>query len=242
MSHPVTTLTRMGYFSNLKAKRADKAATKEYNRLHEIWQEDVNSLTKLITVFTAASNGEDSVPNTLMQKTGEHTLWTATGIFHETGRTPSSYVGGSTGVSIPVGGGIRFRVGAMKGQIVPGEELQVDKDQGVVMLTTERLIFTGPIKTQEWNFDKLLQLSTNDDESDYFISVSNRQKTSGVRFASATGREFNRFLGSATSAHEHGYAEVIEELKKMQKEALGAEPKLALPSNVSSLSVSLIHI
>jgi len=118
----------------------------------------------------------------------------------------------------------------MKGQVVPGIELQVDKDQGVVMLTTERLIFTGPIKTHEWNFDKLLMLSTNEDESDYFISVSNRQKTSGVRFAPATGREFNRFLGSATSAHEHGYAEVIEELKKMQKEALGAEPKLALPS------------
>ena len=139
-------------------------------------------------------------------------------------------------MSIPVGGGIRFRVGAMKGQVVPGEELQVDKDQGVVMLTNERLIFTGPIKTQEWNFDKLLHLSTNDDESDYFISVSNRQKTSGVRFAPATGREFNRFLGSATASHEHGYAEVIEELKKMQREALGSEPKLALPSNVSSLS------
>jgi hypothetical protein len=121
----------------------------------------------------------------------------------------------------------------MKGQVIPGTELQVDKDQGVVMLTTERLIFTGPIKTQEWNFDKLLMLSTNDDESDYFISVSNRQKTSGVRFAPATGREFNRFLGSATASHEHGYSEVIEELKKMQKEALGAEPKLALPSVVS---------
>jgi hypothetical protein len=170
-----------------------------------------------------------------MQQKGEHTLWSATGIFHETGRTPSSYVGGSTGVSIPVGGGIRFRVGAMKGQVVPGEELQVDKDQGVVMLTTERLIFTGPIKTQEWNFDKLLQLSTNDDESDYFISVSNRQKTSGVRFAPATGREFNRFLGSATASHEHGYAEVIEELKKMQKEVLAIEPKLIQPSGQSSL-------
>jgi len=48
----------MGYFSNLKAKRADNAATKEYNRLHAIWQEDVATLTKLITVFTAASNGE----------------------------------------------------------------------------------------------------------------------------------------------------------------------------------------
>ena len=228
MSLPVTTLTYMSWLSDRREKRAIKNATNEYNRLHAIWQEDVDTLTKLITVFTAASNGEDSVPNTLMQQKGEHTLWSATGIFHETGRTASTYVGGSSGVSIPVGGGIRFRVGAMKGQVIPGTELQVDKDQGVVMLTTERLIFTGPIKTQEWNFDKLLMLSTNEDESDYFISVSNRQKTSGVRFAPATGREFNRFLGSATASHEHGYAEVIEELKKMQKEALGAEPKLAL--------------
>jgi hypothetical protein len=226
----------MSWLSNLKAKRAIKAATNEHNRLHEIWQEDFDTLTKLITVFTAASNGEDSVPNTLMQKSGEHTLWSATGVFHETGRTPSSYVGGSSGVSIPVGGGIRFRVGAMKGQVIPGEELQVDKDQGVVMLTTERLIFVGPIKSQEWNFDKLLMLSTNEDESDYFISVSNRQKTSGVRFDPTTGREFNRFLGSATAAHEHGYADVLAELKKMQKEAVGSEPKLELPSNVSQLS------
>jgi hypothetical protein len=223
----------MSWLSDRREKRAIKAATNEHNRLHEIWQEDFDTLTKLITVFTAASNGEDSVPNTLMQKSGEHTLWTATGIFHETGRTASTYVGGSSGVSIPVGGGIRFRVGAMKGQVIPGTELHVDKDQGVVMLTTERLIFTGPIKTQEWNFDKLLMLSTNEDESDYFISVSNRQKTSGVRFDPTTGREFNRFLGSATAAHEHGYEDVLTELKKMQKEANTAEPKLALPSVVS---------
>ncbi|CAB4333291.1 unannotated protein [freshwater metagenome] len=116
----------------------------------------------------------------------------------------------------------------MKGQVIPGIELQVDRDQGVVMLTTERLIFTGPIHTREWNFDKLLQLSTTDDESDYFISVSNLKKTSGVRFSITTGREFNRFLGSATSAHEHGYDKVIDELKKMEKEAIGAEPKLEL--------------
>jgi len=230
MSLTVTTLTPMGFFADFKAKRALKAATKKHNSLLEIWQEDLACLRKIIEVITAASEGKDSVPNTLMQKAGEHTLWSATGIFHETGRTASQYVGGSTGVSVPIGGGIRFRVGAMKGQVVPGIELQVDKDQGVVMLTTERLIFTGPIHTREWNFDKLLQLSTTDDESDYFISVSNRQKTSGVRFSINTGREFNRFLGSATSAHEHGYEKVIDELKNMEREAVAAEPKLELPS------------
>ena len=228
----------MGWIANLKVKRANKAATNEYNRLHEIWQEDFETLKKLITVFTAASNGEDSVPNTLMQEKGECTLWSATGIFHEAGRTPSRYAGGSTGVSIPIGGGIRFRVGAMQGQVIPGEELQMDKDQGVVMLTTERLIFTGSIKTQQWEFDKLLMASTTPDQSDYFLSVSNRQKTSGVRFDPATGREFNRFLGSATSVNESGYEEVLKELHKMEKEAAEAEPKLALPSSSSVNSES----
>ena len=225
----------MGFFADFKAKRAAKAATRAHNAALVIWREDYETLKKIITVFTAASNGKDSVSNSLMQKPGERTLWSATGIFHETGRTPSQYVGGSSGVSIPVGGGIRFRVGAMKGQVIPGTELQVDKDQGVVMLTTERLIFTGPIKSQEWNFDKLLMLSTNEDESDYFISVSNRQKTSGVRFHPSVGREFNRFLGSATSAHENGYEAVLEELHKLEKEALQLKPKLIVTSERAEL-------
>lgn len=220
----------MSWFSDFKVKRADKKALQAHSLLQAAWQEDVATLDKLIEVFTAASKGEDAVPNTLMQRAGERTLWKATGIFHETGRTPSSYVGGSSGVSIPVGGGVRFRVGAMRGQVIPGEELQMDKDQGVVMLTTERLIFTGPIKTQEWNFDKLLQISTTDDESDYFISVSNRQKTSGVRFDPATGREFNRFLGSAAAVNESGYEAVLNELASLKTQALTEEPQLVLPS------------
>jgi len=224
----------MGFFADMKMKRADKAATQNFNYLHSMWEEDVEQLKKLITVFTAASKGEDSVPNTLMQKPGENTLWSATGIFHEVGRTPTQYVGGSSGLSIPVVAGIRFRVGAMKGTAVPGEELQMDKDQGVVMLTNERLIFTGPIKTQEWDFDKLLMVSTTPDESDYFLSVSNRQKTSGVRFGPDTGREFNRFLGSATSAHESGYAAVLKELHEIEKRIAIEEPKLTLPSTQSS--------
>ena len=235
MSPTVTTLTPMGFFADFKAKRALKAATKKHTNLHAIWQEDIDCLRKIIAAITAASKGEDSVPNTLMQKAGEHTLWSATGIFHETGRTASTYAGGTAGVSIPVGGGIRFRVGAMKGQVIPGIELQVDRDQGVVMLTTERLIFSGPNHTREWNFDKVLMLSTNEDESDYFISVSNRQKTSGVRFHPTVGREFNRFLGSATSAHESGYDAVLKELHKLEKEVIELKPKLAITSERAAL-------
>jgi hypothetical protein len=78
-------------------------------------------------------------------------------------------------------------------------------------------------------------LSTNEDESDYFISVTNRQKTSGVRFDPATGREFNRFLGSAAAVNESGYEEVLKELHAIEKRIYEEEPKLIPPSAQSSL-------
>jgi hypothetical protein len=220
----------MSWFSDFKAKRAAKKAQALYQVEHAAWVEDCATLDKIITVITAARDGEDSVPNTLMQAPGEHTLWSATGIFHETDRTPSRYVGGSTGASFPIAGGVRFKVGAQRGTIVSGTEMQMDKDQGVVMLTNERLIFTGPVKSQEWKFDKLLMLSTSDDESDYYISVSNRKTNSGVRFSPTTGREFNRFLGAATAVNEHGYEKVLDELESLKKKALAEEPQLELPS------------
>jgi hypothetical protein len=215
----------MSWYSDFKAKRAAKAAQKAYDLAYAQWSEDVTTLDKIIAAITAARDGKDSVPNTMMQKSGECTLWSGRAVFHEVGRTPSRYVGSSSGFSVPVAAGIRFRVGATQGTIVPGTELQMDKDEGTVMLTTQRLIFVGPIKTQEWNFDKLLMLSTNTDESDYFINVSNRQKTSGVRFDPATGREFNRFLGSAAAAHESGYEAVLKELHSLKSAADAQKPK-----------------
>ena len=222
----------MGFIADFKAKRADKAAVRLFDAQMSVWQEDIEQLDKLIEVFTAAAKGEDSVSNTLMQKPSEIALWTGRAVFHETGRTATRYVGGSAGVSIPIGGGVRFRVGAMQGTAVPGEAFQMDKDEGVVMLTTERLVFAGPTQTQEWNFDKLLMLSTTPDESDYFISVSNRKTTSGVRFSPEVGREFNRFLGSAAAAHETSYAELLAELKSLKVKAIREEPKLVLPSSI----------
>jgi hypothetical protein len=136
---------------------------------------------------------------------------------------------------MPIGGGVRFKVGAQRGTLVPGTEMQVDKDQGVVMLTNERLVFTGPVKSQEWKFDKLLMLSTSEDESDYYISVSNRKTNSGVRFSPATGREFNRFLGAATAVNEHGYEKVLDELESLKKKALAEEPTLELPSPAKAI-------
>ena len=64
----------MGFFADFKAKRAATAAAKAHSAALADWEDDRAILTKLITVFTAASKGEDSVPNSLMQKPGEAKL------------------------------------------------------------------------------------------------------------------------------------------------------------------------
>jgi hypothetical protein len=41
-----------------------------------------------------------------------------------------------------------------------------------------------------------------------------------------TGREFNRFQGSATVVNEKGYEVLLKELKELEKAALEKEPSL----------------
>ena len=139
----------MSFFANLKAKRAAKKAQKLHNQQLTEWQQEQEILNHALDIFTNASKGEEPHDQSLVQKDGELVLWTGTAVFHEAGRTPSRYVGGSQGFSIPIVAGIRYRVSATKGTLVPGEEMQIDKDQGFVKLTNQRLIFSGSVATTE---------------------------------------------------------------------------------------------
>ena len=108
-----------------------------------------------------------------------------------------------------------------------GDEVQVPKENGLVLLTTERVLFNGQMNTKEWAFAKWNGAATNNDESDYIFHVSNRQKTSGVLFGARDGREFNRFLSCALIAAEYGIDRVIKEIDKNMKEL--QEDKPAIP-------------
>jgi hypothetical protein len=51
-------------------------------------------------------------------------------------------VGGSTGYSIPLGHGFRFRVGSYQGHTISREQL-TKVDQGTVIVTTKRIVYNG---------------------------------------------------------------------------------------------------
>ena len=220
----------MGFIANYKVKRAAKRAQAIYElELYE-WEKENKVLAQALDIFTGAAKGDEPDDTSLVQKKGELVLWAGNGIYHEAGRTASRYVGGSTGFSVPVVAGIRFRVGSFKGQVIPGEEMQLDKDSGMVKVTTQRLIFTGPISTAEWSYAKLLSTFSNPERNDFIFGVSNRKKSSGLKFSNEDGYFFAHLFALALYTYENGLPETIKNIKSELKESEGKKPKLVLSS------------
>ena len=219
----------MGFIANFKAKRAAKKAQAIYELEQNEWERENRVLNAALDIFTSASKGEEPENDlSLAQKKGELFLWSGNAIYHEAGRSASTYVGGSSGFSIPLVAGIRYRVGSFKGQVVPGEEMQIDKDSGIVKLTNQRLIFTGPLASSEWAFTKLLSSFSNPERTDFIFSVSNRKKSSGLKFSNKDGYFFAHLFALALYTYENGLPETIKNIKSELKESEGKKPKLVL--------------
>lgn len=91
----------MSFFSNLKAKRAAKKAQQQFDKETAEWEQEKQTLTQMLDIFTKAAKGEEPNDQSLVQKDGELVLWTGTATFHEAGRTPSRYVGRSSASPFP---------------------------------------------------------------------------------------------------------------------------------------------
>ena len=222
----------MGFIADFKAKRAAKRAQANYElELYE-WERENQVLAQALTIFTDASSGSEPEDHSLVQKKGELVLWSGHGIYQVAGRTPSTFSGGSQGVSIPIVAGIRYKVGSFKGRMTPGVEMQMDKDQGMVKLTNQRLIFAGPIATTEWAFAKLLSSFSNPARTDFIFGVSNRQKSSGLRFSPEDGYAFAHLFALALYSYEKGIPATIEAIKNELQEGATDKPQLELPPSM----------
>lgn len=92
--------------------------------------------------------------------------------------------GGASGVSIPLGRGVRYRVGAVRGHSeVVGSEL-VAQDSGILAVTSTRTVFSGLRKTLELRHDRLVELQEYEDGLRF--NVSGRQTASLFRFATGS--------------------------------------------------------
>ena len=216
----------MGFIANWKAKRAYKGVMEVYDAELTDWQSDIEIFDTIISAFELAAKGEDAVSNLTVQKDGEVVLWRGQGQYHQAGRGAGEYVGSSQGLSIPIGGGLRYRVGAMRGTYVSGDPVQKYAEVGDVVLTNQRVMFNGMFNTKEWLFSKWNGAAASSDESDYIFHVSNRQTTSGILFSQTDGRIFNRFLAAALMAAEDGIESTIAAIRKNAKEISSDKPAI----------------
>jgi len=231
----------MGFIADFKARRAAKRAQAQFELETYQWQSELDLLNTALDIFTNAAKGDEPEDHQLVQKKGELVLWTGQAIFHEAGRTPSTYKGGSAGVSIPVVAGVRLRVGQFSGTVIPGAEMQIDKEAGLVKLTNQRLIFAGSLNTTEWSFAKMLSAARNEEGNDFIIGVSNRKKTSGLKFSAADGKAFARLFALALYAYENGIPETIKEIKSEITRRNKEKPKLVLTAGAKQSKGELEH-
>jgi hypothetical protein len=66
-----------------------------------------------------------------------------------------------------------------------------------------------------------------------FSGVSNRKKTSGLKFSAADGKAFARLFALALYAYENGIPETIKEIKSEITRRNKEKPKLELPVSKS---------
>jgi hypothetical protein len=91
--------------------------------------------------------------------------------------------GGSQGVSIPLGGGVRYRAGAVRGHMVTIGHHWETADTGQLTVTDMRVVYHGGRKTLEFPFAKLATLNVYSDAID--LGVTSRQSTSSFGTSNA---------------------------------------------------------
>jgi hypothetical protein len=84
--------------------------------------------------------------------------------------------GASQGVSIPIGGGMRYRVGAVRGHMVTVGTHWAVADEGALTVTDHRIVYHGGRKTLEFPYPKLATINVYSDAID--LGVTTRQSTS----------------------------------------------------------------
>jgi hypothetical protein len=118
--------------------------------------------------------------------------------FLENVREPTRYSGGYGGVSFPIFGKVRLNAGKTGGKMTQGAESINATDQGPLLITNQRIMFSGTKRTQEWRFDKMMSCSHLPEGATIFAMTTGTQPT-GIRYGekSATEVQFRIELASA---------------------------------------------
>jgi hypothetical protein len=198
------------------------------------WRAQVGVLDELKLKLEA--NAIDQTTG-LVLKRGEIIVGSIAASLQEYRSTGSSYVGGSQGFSFRIMKGVSYRVGSSRGQLVKNPEALTTLDSGTATFTNERIVFAGSSQAREWAFDKMVGSNLGYAGISAMISVSNRQKVSGLLGLGFDSPTPGVLLNVALGAQRDGVKGAVEAVDDMLAQFRADAPvdpsatKAALPAS-----------
>jgi hypothetical protein len=224
-------------------KRKQRQAQEASRRALAEWQAAVEEQRGLIEAAEALPVGGNGNPgNVLLGKDEGIYLTVERSILAEERSSGGHWEGRSQGFSVPIGsiGGhsVRYRVGASRGHFVKDPPQLKAIDEGVVTITSNRLVFTGGKQTREAHFSKLIGFQYMPDGDGVVLNVSNRQKPISVHFGRGPGETVRFRLELALATFRGEKAEFIAGLRRDLSELEAARPSQPqLPASAGTSSV-----
>lgn len=249
----------MGLLDRLRERREaarvreedERAAAKaqerviEYEGVNTRWNAKDGELTEMISLagdFAGLGQHDDvgaehEVP--VLLHADERAFLIANGVaLIEPRHGASHYEGGSSGVSIRIAKGVRYRVGQNRGTLVQGTEQPVAIDTGSFTVTNRRAVFQGSKDTREWDFRKLIGVTHDPVLPWTSLQVSNRQKVSGVLYDEESATNVRFRLTLALAHFQDQVPQLIEDLQQQRETHARLRPKPpagpALPGRMPS--------
>jgi len=127
----------------------------------------------------------------------------------------STYSGGYAGVSFRVAKGVRLNTGLTGGTSSRNPETSQPIDIGDLTVTNQRLVFSGANQVRVFKLDKIINLEAGPNGLSVSISVSNREKTSGLESPNLDDISPGMAVSLATAWHDGGKKAAIKDAQEM---------------------------
>ena len=223
----------MGIFDGIKRRRAEREYGEQmaaYRAEMDEWEEVGERIDAYVAIVRDCIDGKineqfaDRSGYGFMLDNDEFPVaYIPNTVLLQVVRAPGTYQGGYGGVSFPVFGRVRGHVGGQRGQYVQGAESQKVTDTGETMITNERVMFRGEVRTEEWKFAKMMSMEHSEDGVTMF-SMSTKSKPSAVGYGLEAAAEVQFRFEIAAALARGTLVRLLDELKAEKTHHGEAEP------------------
>ena len=207
-------------------KHHEKRLEKEHEDALAKWQAERDGYSELVQL-AESFNGLPT--NEVVLAPGEALFYKVAGAALLDSRSTGHWEGASSGFSVPIGVGVRYRVGATHGHYVQGEPTLAAIDRGTLYVTNRRVVFTGPKQTREVAFAKLVGFRHDDQAGSTTFSVSNRQKPVTVHYGPGLSAHFDFRLDLALAHYRGTTGPLVAQLRSGLAKLDAARPPAPVP-------------